>query len=68
MKQGDVYWLTFPSPNKRRPVVILTRSSAIPYLSDITIAPITSTIRGIPTEVFLTPSDGMMDRLRSQFG
>jgi mRNA interferase MazF len=60
MRQGDVYWLTFPAPNKRRPAVILTRNSAIPYLSDITIAPITSTIRGIQTEVLLTPDDGML--------
>jgi mRNA interferase MazF len=37
----------------------LTRDSAIPYLTGLTIAPITTTIRSIPTEVFLSPADGM---------
>jgi mRNA interferase MazF len=62
MKQGDVYWYTFRAPDKRRPVLILTRNSAIPYLTSITIAQITSTIRGVPSEVALTPTDdGMFD-------
>ena len=60
MKQGDVYWYTFRAPDKRRPVLILTRSSAIPFLTGITVTLITSTIRGIPSEVLLTPGeDGM---------
>ena len=59
MKQGDVYWYTFRAPDKRRPVLILTRGSAIPYLTGLTVAPITTTIRGIPTEVVLSPADGM---------
>lgn len=60
MKQGDVYWYTFRAPDKRRPVLILTRSSAVPFLTGITIASITTTIRGIPSEVLLTPGeDGM---------
>ena len=59
MKQGDVYWYTFRDPDKRRPVVILTRSSAISFLSGITVAPITTTVRGIPTEVVLSPDDGV---------
>jgi mRNA interferase MazF len=60
VKQGDVYWYTFRAPDKRRPVVILTRSSAIPFLTGITVAPISTTIRGIPSEVRLTPGeDGM---------
>ena len=45
MKQRDVYWYTFRAPDKRRPVLILTRSSAIPYLTGITVAQITTTIR-----------------------
>ena len=57
MKQGDVYWYTFRAPDKRRPVLILTRSSAISFLTGITVAPITSTIRGIPSEVLLTPRE-----------
>jgi len=40
-------------------VLILTRSSAIPYLSRVTVAPISSTIRGIPSEVALGVEDGM---------
>jgi mRNA interferase MazF len=61
MKHGDVYWHEFQPPDKRRPVVVLTRTSAIPILTSITVAPITSTIRGIPTEVVLSPSDGFAD-------
>ena len=57
MKRGEVRWYTFELPDKRRPVLILTRNSAISFLTGITIAPITSTVRDIPTEVFLTPED-----------
>ncbi len=59
MNQGDVCWYTFRAPDKRRPVLILARNSAIKFLTAITVAPITSTIRGIPTEVALTPADGL---------
>jgi len=52
----------FPSPDKRRAVVILTRDSAIPYLSTVTIAPVTSTIRGVPSEILLDEDDGMKGR------
>ncbi|MBV9787466.1 MAG: type II toxin-antitoxin system PemK/MazF family toxin [Chloroflexi bacterium] len=67
MNQGDVYWYTFRAPDKRRPVLILTRDSAIPYLTSITIAPITSTIRGIPSEVILTPADGLLNDCAANF-
>lgn len=59
MNQGDIYWYTFKQPDKRRPVLLLTRTSAISYLTAITVAPLTTTIRGIPTEVILTPEDGL---------
>ena len=60
VKQSEVYWYTFRAPDKRRPVLILTRSSAIPFLTGITVAPITTTIRGIPSEILLTPDkDGV---------
>jgi mRNA interferase MazF len=49
----------FAPPDKERPVVVLTRDSAIAYLSTVTIAPITSTIRGVPSEVVLSDEDGM---------
>ena len=57
MKHGEVRWYTFELPDKHRPVLVLTRNSAISFLTGITIAPITSTVRDIPTEVFLTPED-----------
>jgi mRNA interferase MazF len=59
--QGDIYWYNFKRPDKRRPVLILTRQSAILFLTGITIAPITSTIRKIPTEVVLSESDGLFN-------
>ena len=59
MNRGDICWYSFKAPDKRRPVVILTRDSAIRILNSITIAPITSTIRGIPTEVVLSEEDGL---------
>jgi len=59
MKRGDIRWYTFEPPDKRRPVLILTRDSAISVLNTVTVAPITATMRGIPTEVFLDRSDGM---------
>ena len=54
MKQGDIYWYTFRAPDKRRPVLLLTRNSAIPLLTGVTVAPITTVIRNIPSEVLLT--------------
>lgn len=57
MNRGEVRWYTFRPPDKRRPVLVLTRDSAIDVLTGITIAPITSTIRHIPTEVVLSPAD-----------
>ena len=57
MNRGEVSWYTFRPPDKRRPVLILTRNSALDALTGITVAPITTTIRNIPTEVLLTPSE-----------
>ena len=59
MKRGQVRWYTFKAPDKRRPVLILTRNSAIGFLTALTIAPITTTVRDIPTEVFLSREDGL---------
>lgn len=67
MRRGDVCWYTFPVPDKRRPVLILTRDSAIAALNSVTVAPITSTIRSIPTEVVLTPEDGLPDACAANF-
>jgi mRNA interferase MazF len=57
--RGDVRLYWFAQPDKRRPVVVLTRDSAVSYLSTVTVAPITSTIRGVPSEVVLNEEDGM---------
>ena len=59
MKRGEVRWYTFKQPDKKRPVVILSRTSVIEYLGEVTIAPITTTIRDIPSEVVLTQEDHM---------
>lgn len=50
-------WYTFAAPDKRRPVLLLTRNSALSFLNGITVAPITTTVRNIPTEVLLTPAE-----------
>jgi mRNA interferase MazF len=57
--RGDVRLYNFAPPDKKRPVVVLTRDSAVAYLSTVTVAPITSTIRGVPSEVVLNEDDGM---------
>ena len=57
--RGDVRLYRFREPDKQRPVVVLTRQSAIAYLSALTVAPITSSVRGVPSEVRLTEADGM---------
>ena len=57
--RGDVRLYQFAPPDKNRPVVVLTRDSAIRYLATVTVAPITSTIRGVPSEVVLDAEDGM---------
>ena len=59
IERGDVRLYRFAPPDKKRPVVVLTRNSAISYLSTVTIAPLTSTVRGIPSEVVLNEDDGM---------
>ncbi|HEY4932862.1 MAG TPA: type II toxin-antitoxin system PemK/MazF family toxin [Terriglobales bacterium] len=57
--RGDVRLYNFAPPDKKRPVVVLTRDSAVAYLSTVTVAPVTSTIRGVPSEVVLNEDDGM---------
>ena len=59
MERGEVRWYEFQPPDKRRPVLILTRPSAIRFLNEVTVAPVTSTVRGIPSEVVLGVADGM---------
>ena len=59
MQRGEIRWYKFKSPDKKRPVLILTRDSVLEYLGEVTVAPITSTIRDIPSEVLLTREDGL---------
>lgn len=59
MRRGEVRWYKFKSPDKKRPVIILTRNSIIDYLGEVTVAPVTSVIRDIPSEVPLSRQDGM---------
>ena len=59
MKRGEVRWYKFKEPDKKRPVVILTRNSILEYLGEVTVAPITSTVRDIPSEVFLSKLNDM---------
>ena len=59
MKRGEIRWYKFKSPDKKRPVLILTRDSILEYLGEVTVAPITSRVRDIPSEIFLSKQDGM---------
>jgi mRNA interferase MazF len=59
VNRGEVRWYTFALPDRRRPVLILTRNEVIDQLNEIIVVPITRTIRGLATEVVLTPDDGM---------
>ncbi len=59
MKHGEIRWYKFAQPDKQRPVLILARNSVLDYLGEVTVAPITRTVRDIPSEVFLSKHDGM---------
>jgi mRNA interferase MazF len=67
VNRGDVCWYNFKTPDKKRPVLVLTRDSAIAVLNAVTIAPITSTIRSIPTELVLTEEDGLPQTCAANF-
>ena len=60
MKRGEIRWYKFKAPDKKRPVLILTRDSILDYLGEVTVAPITTTVRDIPSEVFLAKQGGMI--------
>jgi mRNA interferase MazF len=59
VRRGEIRWYTFRLPDKRRPVLILTRNEVIDRLNEIIVVPATRTIRGLTTEVVLTADDGM---------
>lgn len=66
VSRGDICWAEL-SEAGRRPVLVLTRSEAIPVLRRILVAPLTRTIRGIPTEVRLGPEDGVPEECVASF-
>jgi len=62
MRRGEVWWAELPLPIGRRPVVLLSRDEAYAVRNAVTVAEVTSTIRGIPVEVELGPEDGLPKR------
>jgi len=56
-RQGEVWWAQ--AGDKRRPVLIVTRSEAVPVLKRLVVAPVTRTVRGIPTEIALGEDEGL---------
>ena len=66
MHRGEVWWADIPG-DKRRPVLILTRERFIPRLTSLLVAPLTTTARGIPTEVALDTDDGLPTKCAASF-
>lgn len=59
MRRGEIWWAELPAPAGRRPVLLLSRDEAYVVRQLVTVAPITTRIRRIPTEVLLGPEDGL---------
>jgi mRNA interferase MazF len=59
LSRGEIRMYRFSPPDQERPVLVLTRESALDYLSSATVAPITSVIRGVPSEVVIGVEEGM---------
>jgi mRNA interferase MazF len=57
--RGELWLLRFAPPDKRRPVLILTRPSLLMVLHTATVAAVTTVLRGSPTEVELGVEDGL---------
>jgi mRNA interferase MazF len=62
MRRGEVWWADLPAPAGRRPVVLLSRNEAYTVRALVTVAPVTTRVRGIPTEVPLGREDGLPKR------
>ena len=58
-RRGQIWWHEFRPPDKPRPVLVLSRQEAPPQLRTVIVVPITSTARGLPTEVTLGTDDGL---------
>jgi mRNA interferase MazF len=63
--QGEIWWAE--AQDTRRPVLVVTRSEAIPVLTWIVVAPVTRTVRGIPTEVALGEIHGLNEACVASF-
>jgi mRNA interferase MazF len=59
VNRGEIWGYRFAAPDKRRPVLVLTRQEVIPYLNTVMVAPITSRIRGAPSEVIVDAREGL---------
>jgi mRNA interferase MazF len=59
LNRGEIWMYAFKSPDKRRPVLVLTRQEVIPLLHTVIVAPITSTIHGAPSEVVIGADEGL---------
>lgn len=59
VRQGEIWWANLPAPAGRRPVLVLTRTDAVGHMTNVTVAPLTRTIRGIDSEVALSPDHGL---------
>ena len=59
VRRGEIWQYRFKSPDKRRPVLILTRQEVLPLLNTAMVAPVTSTIRGLPSEVPVGVDEGL---------
>ena len=59
MRRGEVWWADLPPPSGRRPVVLLSRDAAYTVRNLVLVTPVTTIVRGIPTEVSLGPEDSL---------
>jgi mRNA interferase MazF len=59
MRRGEVWWAELPPPAGRRPVILLSRNDAYTVRELVTVAPVTTRMRGIPVEVPLGREDGL---------
>lgn len=60
-RRGELWWCEPPAIG-RRPVVVLSRDAAIPRLRRVLVAPCTTTVRGLPSEVVLDPDEDPIGR------
>ena len=59
VNRGEIWQYRFKSPDKRRPVLVLSRQEVIPLLHTVMVAPVTSTRRGAPSEVHVGSDEGL---------